>query len=116
MTATTVRKVGVIGAGTMGIGGAHAFAVGGLPVVLVDSAEAALDLARAEIRKNARLYAVLDRRLAAVTPDAVLKRITFTTNLEELADAAFVVENVTGDCPMKPDLHRPHHPTSPPSS
>jgi 3-hydroxybutyryl-CoA dehydrogenase len=109
----TVRKVGVIGAGTMGIGGAHAFAVGGLPVVLVDSAEAALDLARAEIRKNARLYAVLDRRLAAVTPDAVLERITFTTKLEELADVDFVVENVTEDWLVKEEVYRAIEPICP---
>ncbi len=103
---TTVRRVGVLGAGTMGIGGAHAFAAGGLPVVLVDTSRAALDRARDEIANNARLYGMLNRALAGSTPADVLSRITFTTESDELADVDFVVENVTENWEVKQVLYR----------
>ncbi|WP_329148529.1 3-hydroxyacyl-CoA dehydrogenase family protein [Streptomyces sp. NBC_01456] len=107
MTETSqIRRVGVLGAGTMGIGGAHAFAAAGLSVVLVDTTDEALDRARELIGENARLYGMLDRKLAADTPDEVLARIEFRTGLEGLADADFVVENVTENWDIKEKLYR----------
>ncbi|MFF3174678.1 3-hydroxyacyl-CoA dehydrogenase family protein [Streptomyces sp. NPDC057900] len=107
MTETSqVRRVGVLGAGTMGIGGAHAFAAAGLSVVLVDTTDAALDRARELIAGNARLYGMLDRRLSASTPEEILSRIEFRTDLDGLADADFVVENVTENWDIKEKLYR----------
>lgn len=107
MTETSqIRRVGVLGAGTMGIGGAHAFAAAGLSVVLVDTTDAALARARELIAENARLYAMLDRKLAGSTPDEVLSRIEFRTGLDGLADADFVVENVTENWDIKEKLYR----------
>jgi len=100
---TEINTVGVIGAGTMGIGGAHAFAAGGLPVVLVDVSEEALARARDEIATNARMYGLIDPELAGKTD--VLDRITFTTDTKLLADADFVVENVTENWAVKRDLY-----------
>lgn len=101
-----IQRIGVIGAGTMGIGGAHAFAAGGLPVVLVDNAKSAIDRARTEIANNARLYAVLDRRLAVMSPEEVLSRITFTTDLSALSDVDWLVENVTENWSVKQEVYR----------
>ncbi|MFJ1897565.1 3-hydroxyacyl-CoA dehydrogenase family protein [Streptomyces sp. SID11233] len=107
MTETSqVRRVGVLGAGTMGIGGAHAFAAAGLSVVLVDTTDAALARARELIAENARLYGMLDRRLSTSTPDEILSRIEFRTGLDGLADADFVVENVTENWDIKEKLYR----------
>jgi 3-hydroxybutyryl-CoA dehydrogenase len=107
MTETSqIRRVAVLGAGTMGIGGAHAFAAAGLSVVLVDTTEAALSRARDVIGENARLYAMLDRELAKSTPEEVLSRIEFDTGLDGLADADFVVENVTENWDIKERLYR----------
>ena len=52
---STIRKVGVIGAGTMGNGIAQACAVAGIDVVMVDVAEAAV------LRGLAALTGSLDR-------------------------------------------------------
>jgi len=100
---TEINTVGVIGAGTMGIGGAHAFAAGGLPVVLVDVSEDALDRARDEIATNARMYGLIDPELAGKTD--VLDRIIFATDAKLLADADFVVENVTENWAVKRDVY-----------
>ncbi|MFI9379977.1 3-hydroxyacyl-CoA dehydrogenase family protein [Kutzneria sp. NPDC052558] len=99
---TEIDTVGVVGAGTMGIGGAHAFAAGGLPVVLVDISQQALDRARAEIATNARMYGLIDRELAGRD---IIDLITFTTDTTLLADADFVVENVTEDWAVKRDVY-----------
>ncbi|MER5513304.1 3-hydroxyacyl-CoA dehydrogenase family protein [Streptomyces sp. NPDC002763] len=107
MTDTSqIRRVAVLGAGTMGVGGAHAFAAAGFSVVLVDTTDAALSRARELIGENARLYAMLDRELAKSTPDEVLSRIEFRTGLDGLADADFVVENVTENWQIKEKLYR----------
>jgi 3-hydroxybutyryl-CoA dehydrogenase len=86
-----MKKVGVVGAGTMGNGIAHVFAHHGWSVVLVDVAAPVLEKALATIRGN------LDRQVkkGSVTPearDAALARIVTGTELAVLADADLVVE------------------------
>jgi 3-hydroxybutyryl-CoA dehydrogenase len=100
------QRVGVLGAGTMGIGGAHAFAAAGFDVVLVDLTKEALERAREQIAVNARMYAMIDRRLAACEPEEVLSRIEFATCLDGLAGADYVVENVTENWDVKEALYR----------
>jgi 3-hydroxybutyryl-CoA dehydrogenase len=95
--------IGVVGAGTMGVGVSHAFAAAGHPVVLVDVDAAALSRAEEEIARNVRLYALLGAPSAE--PAAVLKSISFTTDLSLLADAEFVVENVTEKWSIKAALY-----------
>ncbi|MFN2384068.1 MAG: 3-hydroxyacyl-CoA dehydrogenase NAD-binding domain-containing protein, partial [Gemmatimonadota bacterium] len=51
-SAAAVRTVGVVGAGTMGNGIAHVFALAGREVRLVDDAPAALERARVTIGRN----------------------------------------------------------------
>jgi 3-hydroxybutyryl-CoA dehydrogenase len=97
------ERIGVVGAGTMGVGVSHAFAVAGHPVVLLDNDPAALSRAEAEIGRNVRLYALLGS--AGGEPAAVVKSICFTTDLDRLADADFVVENVTEKWSIKAALY-----------
>ena len=88
-----VRRIGVVGAGTMGAGIAQAFAAAGYPVSLSDIAQAPLDRGMGAIRKS------LDRltargKLAAADKDAALGRIKGTKAIEDLADCDVVVEAV----------------------
>ncbi|TVP54998.1 MAG: 3-hydroxybutyryl-CoA dehydrogenase [Gemmatimonadales bacterium] len=74
-----IRKVTVIGSGTMGNGIAHVCAQSGLDVALVDLEESYLERAHATIAKN------LDRQvnkeiLSAEQRDSALGRIEFTTD------------------------------------
>lgn len=87
-----MKKIAVIGAGTMGNGIAHVFAQSGISVRLVDLSEAALEKAVATIDKN------LQRMLAKGITDensikATLKNIEVSTDLKAaVADRDLVVE------------------------
>ena len=89
------RRVGVIGAGIMGTGVAHAFASGGHEVVLLDCDGEALEKAGLEIRKSCRLQKLLGSSAGDTDADALLSRIRLTTDYDPLVDVDFVVENVT---------------------
>ena len=52
MTQTPIKRIGVIGAGTMGNGIAQVFAQGGFEVRLVDAATGALERARSTVEKS----------------------------------------------------------------
>jgi len=92
---TNIDVVGVVGAGVMGRGVAQSLAQTGHKVVLVDVADGILCGARQEIRVNVRLHGLVSRGAPAQDPDEVLGRIELSTDYGALADADFVVENVT---------------------
>lgn len=96
-----MKNITVIGAGTMGNGIAHVFAMNGYQVTLVDIAQAALDKALATIEKN------LDRmlkkeRITAADKDATLANINTNTDLAKgVANADLVVEAATENVDIK---------------
>jgi 3-hydroxybutyryl-CoA dehydrogenase len=87
-----VTIVGVVGAGVMGTGVAQNLAQSGHRVVLVDLDREILDRALAQIHRNARLSGLLGGPVVDV--DAVMAAITTTTEIADLADAEFVIENI----------------------
>lgn len=99
------KTVGVVGAGVMGVGVAQNLAQTGHQVVLVDVSDAVLDNARKELRTNLRTFAMFNRKDKVDIP-AVLEKITLTTDYQQLADADFVVENVTEDWSIKQEVYR----------
>ena len=99
------ETIGVVGAGTMGTGVAQLFAEAGFPVALVDIEPGALTRARAHIAQALRLAPLLRPGTPAV-PESAIDAITFTTDFDALSDAAFVVENVTEEWPVKERVHR----------
>ncbi len=70
-SASQVRRVGVVGAGTMGLGIAQVFAQAGFDVLLHDTSTAALDRARQGIEKSLGKF-VEKGKLAAAERDATL--------------------------------------------
>ncbi len=89
-----IKKVGVIGAGTMGNGIAHVFARSGYQVVLCEVEQRFLDRGMETLRKN------LEREAAKgkITGDAAqasLARVTGVLDRERLADCDFVIEAAT---------------------
>ena len=100
-----IKRVGVVGAGTMGNGIAHVFARGRFPVVLCDLEQRFLDRALDTIARN------LGRETAKgkLTPDeeaAALRHITPVLDRGRLADCDFVVEAATEKLEIKADLFR----------
>ena len=101
-----IKKVGVIGAGVMGVGVGQNLAQSGMEAVLVDVSEEVLEHAKAEIRKNLRFQGMFQKGAAAREDAAtVLGRIHFSTRLEDLADVDFVVENVPEKWEIKKEIY-----------
>jgi 3-hydroxybutyryl-CoA dehydrogenase len=89
-----IRRVGVVGAGTMGNGIAHVFARSGFPVVLAEVEQPALDRGLSTIEKNLARE-VAKGKLAQADADASRTRITGTLDRKALADCDLVVEAAT---------------------
>lgn len=100
-----IRVVGVIGAGVMGVGVGQNLAQTGHEVVLVDVSEEILGRAREEIRKNVRFTGMFQKSAKSEGADAVLGRIRFTTSLDDLSGADFVVENVPEKWDIKKEIY-----------
>ncbi|HWF87148.1 MAG TPA: 3-hydroxyacyl-CoA dehydrogenase NAD-binding domain-containing protein, partial [Vicinamibacterales bacterium] len=95
-----IKRVGVIGAGTMGSGIAQVFAQSGFSVTLVDVAVPLLDRARASIDKSLAKF-VEKGKLAAADRDGALGRLTTTSSIDELATADYVVEAIVENVDAK---------------
>ena len=95
-----IRKVAVVGAGTMGNGIVHVFAHGGYDVTMVDVREEALQGALKTIGGN------MDRQIkkGALSEDdkaAAMGRIRTATELSAAADADLIVEAATENRDLK---------------
>ena len=99
----TISTVGVIGLGTMGAGIAEVIARNGYAVVAVEGADDALARGRASLEGSTG-RAVARGKLTAEDQSALLARITFTTDLADLAGADLVVEAVSESLDLKKDL------------
>jgi len=100
-----IKRVGVIGAGQMGNGIAHVFAVSGYDVALHDVSEQAMSRAIETIRAN------LDRQVArgrieAVARDAAMARIVTETELSALGATDLVIEAATEREPLKHEIFK----------
>lgn len=101
-----MKKVAVIGAGTMGNGIAHVFAMTGHHVSLIDVSQAALEKALNTISKN------LDRMVAKgsiseADKSATLSNITTYTDMKSgVASAELIVEAATENVDLKLKIFR----------
>jgi 3-hydroxyacyl-CoA dehydrogenase / enoyl-CoA hydratase / 3-hydroxybutyryl-CoA epimerase len=101
----TCRKLGMIGAGMMGGGIALTAAQRGIDVVLIDRDQAAADRGKAYAEKA--LGKQVERgRMAADKAQAILARITPSTDYGLLHDADMVVEAVFEDRAIKAEVTR----------
>ncbi len=86
-----IRKFGVIGAGQMGGGIAQVAAASGLEVLMSDIKEEFVAKGLAVIGKNLA-RSVEKEKISAAERDAILGRISTTTNLADMAGVDYVVE------------------------
>ena len=94
-------KVGVVGAGNIGVGVVTDLVLHGISAVVVDVSDEALARAQVEILQNIRVVPLLSKTLPRITKDAALARLTMTTDPRDLASCDFVIENVTEDWEVK---------------
>jgi 3-hydroxybutyryl-CoA dehydrogenase len=105
MRADDVKRVAVVGAGTMGNGIAHVFAQSGYAVTLVDLARDYLDRAIRTIEQNLRRQ-VEKGKIPEEAIQGTLSRIAIAAELETTAEAHLVIEAVTEDPETKCSLLR----------
>lgn len=97
-----IKKVAVIGAGTMGQGIAHAVAVAGYQVILYDLSQRLLDSAMRNIDGNIT-KGIRRGKIPATDKPRILDNIVLTTNADHLI-ADMVIEAVAEDLQIKADL------------
>jgi 3-hydroxybutyryl-CoA dehydrogenase len=103
MRVEEVKRVAVVGAGTMGNGIAHVFALHDYDVTLVDVDPGYLDRAVATIEKNLSRQ-VKKGGLSEDAAASAVKRIAIATEVETVAEAQVVIEAITEDPETKFDL------------
>ena len=96
-----MENVTVIGAGTMGNGIAHIFAMNGFKVALVDISSEALAKALATIEKNLDRMLKKERISEADKKNALSNIITFTDLATGTAQADLVIEAATENIDLK---------------
>ena len=88
-----IKKVGMIGAGTMGGGISMNFISRGIPVTIVEHKQEALDRGLAVVRKN-YMRGVKSGRTTEEKVDEMMSLFTPSLNLEDLADCDLIIEAV----------------------
>ena len=101
--AREIKRVGVIGAGTMGGGISMNFLSAGIPVTIVEMQQEALDRGTGVIRKNYEATAAKGRMTADQVTGA-MGLLTPTLKLEDLADCDLIIEAVFENMDVKKEI------------
>jgi 3-hydroxybutyryl-CoA dehydrogenase len=103
-----MMQIGVIGAGVMGTGLTQDLVGHGFGVVLIDRSQDALDAARRDIEGYGRFSRMLGGGQHGGQDggyDANVSRVVYSTDLNKVAAADFVVENITEDWALKKEIY-----------
>ncbi len=98
-----VKKVAVIGAGTMGNGIAQVFAQNGFDVTMIDIKDEFLQRGVGAVAKSLDRL-VKKEKITAADKDAILGRITTTTDIDGVKGCQLVVEAIFEDLGIKGEL------------
>lgn len=97
---TNINKVGVVGAGQMGAGIAEICARASRDVLVCEADDARIEAARKRIAASLA-RAVRKGKLTREVHDRAVARISFTSDLAEMADRDLVIEAVVEDAESK---------------
>ena len=100
---TSLKKIGVVGAGFMGAGIAQVSAAAGLQVALIDRDQETAEKGKAGLHK-ALSDRVMKGRMKGAERDELLARITPTADYGALRDCDLVIEAVFEDRKIKSDV------------
>ncbi|NDH39899.1 MAG: 3-hydroxyacyl-CoA dehydrogenase, partial [Gammaproteobacteria bacterium] len=103
--AKPIKRVGIIGAGTMGGGIAMCFAQTGFQVTLVDQDQAGLDRGMGTIRKNYDI-SMQRGRLSSDQVSAFLSNLEATTDWERLKGTDLIIEAVFENLELKQQVFK----------
>jgi 3-hydroxybutyryl-CoA dehydrogenase len=100
-----ITRVGVVGGGLMGSGIAEVCGRAGLDVIVTEVDAVAAEAGQRRLTKSLD-RGVASEKLSEQDRDAALAKITFTTDIGDLADRQLVVEAVIEDEAAKVDVFR----------
>ncbi len=100
-----MKRIGVIGAGTMGNGIAHVNALAGYQVTLLDIKDEFLEKGLSTIRQNLKRQ-VAKGKISAEKADETLSHITPSTDYGNLIEADIVIEAATENIDLKKEIFR----------
>ncbi len=104
-TLADIKKIAVLGAGTMGPGIAQTYAMGGYPVTMWTRSEATREKAKAALKTQLDTFAQ-EGEIAAEDVPAILGRIDFAMTVEEaVAGADFIQETIVENRDAKTALY-----------
>jgi 3-hydroxybutyryl-CoA dehydrogenase len=95
-----IRRVGILGAGQMGLGIAQAAARAGFETYMAKATPGPLDAQRGKVEKQLQKD-VEKGKLTAADHGALLDRLRWTTHLHDLADVDLVIESIVEELPVK---------------
>src|SRR5258708_3187297 len=100
-----IKRVGVVGAGTMGNGIGHVFGGSGYSVILCDVEQRFLERGLAAITKNLERE-VAKNKITINDKDSALQRIEAVIDRDRLAECDFIVEAATEKFEIKSEIFR----------
>lgn len=92
----TMERVGVLGGGLMGAGIAEVSARAEMDVIVVEATEAASDASRQRVEQSLG-RGVKAEKITSADMAQAMERLTFTTDLDQLADRQLVIEAIIED-------------------
>ena len=95
-----IRRIGVLGAGQMGLGIAQAAARAGFETYMAKATPGPLDAQRGKVEKQLQKE-VEKGKLTAADHGALLDRLRWTTHLHDLAEVDLVIESIVEELPVK---------------
>ncbi|HEV2163188.1 MAG TPA: 3-hydroxybutyryl-CoA dehydrogenase [Stellaceae bacterium] len=113
--ATTIKIIGIVGAGQMGSGIAHVAALAGYDVYLADLEQKALDRAAGVIDKNLSRQ-VKSGKIKEADKTAAEKRIKSGTAFDRFKDCDMVIEAATENEAVKREVYKKLMPNLKPSA
>lgn len=104
-TLADIKKIAVLGAGTMGPGIAQTYAMGGYPVTMWTRSQSTMEKAQAALRTQLATFAE-EGEIKPEEIDIIYRRISFATTVEEaVAGADFIQETIVENREAKAALY-----------
>jgi len=100
-----IKSIGIIGAGTMGNGIAHASALSGFDTILMDIKDEFVQRGLSTIKKNMDRQ-VKKEKISLSEMDLAINRISLSTNYNHLAECDLVIEAATENQDIKLNIFK----------